>query len=265
MADINFPLNTILTVVSQRAQQYAQAAQVASQVARGTALAAAAQSATGGPVGPSGAITLELRQSAAATQPRTSTKPTGTNTTTTTSGNTSGSTQQQQNVATLTFDVFFTANNSGFAQRLTRKLVSRQSTKQTLTGFYTEEFGIGLGHISLAADCIFTTNPANQTQAFKDMLYLAKRQSPFSTTPPFLLYIHISKTGESYQITQNEITIEENADALNRGFITIEADILADFTGSYSAQTQQSLSQQQQLSGGFTQNQLVALLPKAFG
>lgn len=250
------PAAPIFEIFTQRAQQYAQAATTASQIARGVSLGQQAKADPGVRTF-TRTISLELRQAASSAVPSSTNTNSGTSTSINKSSNTTGNVQQGPLVAALVFDVVLQAD--AYAQKLTRRHVSRQSTKQTISGFYTNELGIGLGSISLEANVIFWASAPNKVQSFKNLLYLAKRQTPFSTSSTYLLYLHNAWTGESFLITQKDLTIEENADALNRGFIKIEADILADYSGSYTAATQQDIGLQSSAAATISQTELLSI------
>ena len=168
----------------------------------------------------------------------------------------SGQTQAQSAVSTVTFDVYISPSVNGFAQRITYEKRARQSIQQSLAGFNVVEFGMAPGSVEIECMVIWSTTPGAQVQQFFDQLEVAKMSAPNSSDSPYKLKFVDSFLQRSFLITQEGVSLTQDADNPNRGMLRINATILVDYSSPIkfaAPQPDPTLQQAQaQASGALT-------------
>ncbi len=226
----------LVYIYDQRAQAvYAAAQQVASSV-RNASLVATAKTAAqfGTTVSPpvKRTFTLALYQASQTTM----TGPTDA----VTIGNVKTSLSTKP-ISMITFDVFVSPNVNGFAQRISYEKRARQSVQQSLAGFNVVEFGTAPGTLDIEAIVTWTTTPGAQVQQFFDQLEVAKMSAPNSTDSPYQLKFLDTFTQKSFLITQEGVSLTQDAENPNRGILKINATILLDYSSPIAPMKQQPI------------------------
>jgi hypothetical protein len=162
-------------------------------------------------------------------------------------------------VSSLTFDVAVSPSINGFAQRINYERRARQSIQQSLAGYHVNEFGLAPGSLDIEAIVIWSPTPSAQVQQFFDQLGTAKMSAPNSGDTPFTLRFHDSYLGRSYVITQDGVSLTQDADNPNRGVLRIQATILYDYSSGTPNVSPQSIGASLQVAQEQAQAALDAL------
>jgi hypothetical protein len=145
-------------------------------------------------------------------------------------------------LATVVFDVATGRNTAGFMQRISYVQRARQSVQHTLGGFHYNEYGIAPGRLEIDAAVVWSPSPSSDYNNFFQLIKLGKSANPLTGTAPCQLRFTDTYLGITLIISQEDCSLDQDAERPNQGRLRINAAVLYDYSSGVPPTSSDTIS-----------------------